>query len=111
MARLKEIEHEDIFSSKTMANLKGKSGESHQSLLGDEDLMQTMQKTSALLPQILQAEEGYTDELETLAVQMVEEKYPIIPFMKIKIDAKKVVQFKSEADTMGIMPFNGKTWA
>ena len=24
---------------------------------------------------------------------------------------KKVVQFKSEADTMGIMPFNGKTWA
>ena len=24
---------------------------------------------------------------------------------------KKVVQFKSEADTMGIMPFNGKSWA
>lgn len=90
MARLKEIEYEDIFSPKTIANIKGKSGESRQSLLGDEDLMQTMQKTSALLPQILQAEEGYTDELETLAVQMVEEKYPIIPFMKIKIDAKIV---------------------
>ena len=90
MARLKEIEHEDIFSSKTMANLKSKSGESRQSLLGDKNLRQTMQQTSEVLPQILQAEEGYTDELEELAVQMVEDKYPIIPFMKIKIDAKIV---------------------
>jgi len=90
MAHLKEVEYEKIFLPKTMANLKGKSGESRQSLLGDETLMQTMQKTSALLPQVIQAEEGYTDELETLAVQMVEEKYPIIPFMNIKIDAKIV---------------------
>jgi hypothetical protein len=90
MARLKEIEYEDIFSPKTMANLKAKSGESRQSLLGDKTLTQTMQKTSALLPEIIQAEEGYTDELEELAIQMMEKQCPIIPFMNIKIDAKIV---------------------
>jgi len=90
MARLKEVEYEDIFSPKTMANLKAKSGESRQSLLGDKTLMQTMQKTSEVLPQIIQAETGYTDELEELAVLMMEKQCPIIPFMNIKVDAKIV---------------------
>jgi hypothetical protein len=90
MTRLKEIEYDDIFSPKTMASLKSKSGESRQSLLGDENLSQVMQATSEVLSQVLQAEEGYTDELEILAAQMVEDKYPIIPFMNIKIDAKIV---------------------
>jgi len=90
MTRLKEIEYEKIFSPKTMANLKAKSGESRQSLLGDKTLRQTMQKTAEVLPQIIQAEEGYTDELEELAVLMMEKQCPIIPFMNIKIDAKIV---------------------
>ena len=39
MANLLEVEYEKIFSPKTMAALKGKSGESLRQMLGNKDLM------------------------------------------------------------------------
>lgn len=90
MANLLEVEYEKIFSPKTMASLKGKSGESLRSMLGNKDLMQTLMRSQALLGEIIEAEEGYRDELEMVAAQMVTDAYPIIDYANIKIDAKIV---------------------
>lgn len=90
MARLTEVDYEKIFSPKTMAALKGKSGESLRQMLGDKNLRQTMMRSQALLDEIIQAEDGYRDELEMVAAQMVTDAYPIIDYANIKIDAKIV---------------------
>ena len=39
MPNLLEVEYEKIFSPKTMATLKGKSGQSLKQMLGNKDLM------------------------------------------------------------------------
>jgi hypothetical protein len=90
MARLVEVEYEKIFSPRTMASLKGKSGESLRSMLGNKSLMQTLVKSKAVLDEIIDAEEGYRDELEMIAAQMVTDAYPIIDYANIRIDAKIV---------------------
>lgn len=90
MAHLVEVEYEKIFSPKTMASLKGKSGESLRSMLGNKSLMQTMVRSKAVLDEIIDAEEGYRDELEMVAAQMVTDAYPIIDYANIRIDAKIV---------------------
>jgi len=90
MAYLAEVEYEKIFSPKTMAALKGKSGESLRAMLGNKDLMQTLMRSKAVLDEIIDAEEGYRDELEMVAAQMVTDAYPIIDYANIKIDAKIV---------------------
>jgi len=90
MGRLTEVEYDKIFSPKTMASLKGKSGESLRSMLGNKSLMQSMMRSSALLQEIVAAEDGYRDELEMVAAQMVTDAYPIIDYANIKIDAKIV---------------------
>jgi hypothetical protein len=90
MARLTEVDYEKIFSPKTMTTLKGKSGESLRTMLGNKSLMQTMARSQAVLDEIIQAEDGYRDELEMVAAQMVTDAYPIIDYANIKIDAKIV---------------------
>jgi hypothetical protein len=90
MAHLLEVEYEKIFSPKTIAALKGKSGESLRQMLGNKSLMQTMRLTQGLLDEIIDAEEGYRDELEMVAAQMVTDAYPIIDMQNIRIDAKIV---------------------
>ena len=90
MARLVEVEYEKIFSPKTMTALKGKSGESLRSMLGNKDLMQTLMKSQTVLKDIIDAEEGYRDELEMVAAQMVTDAYPIIDYANIRIDGKIV---------------------
>ena len=90
MSRLLEIEYEKIFSPKTIAALKGKSGESLRQMLGNKDLMQTLVRSQKVLNQIVRAEEGYRDELEMVAAQMVTDAYPIIDYANIKIDGKIV---------------------
>jgi hypothetical protein len=90
MTRLLEVEYEKIFSPKTMAGLKGKSGESLKQMIGNKDLMQTLMKSKAVLDDIIDAEEGYRDELEMVAAQMVTDAYPIIDYANIRIDAKIV---------------------
>ncbi len=90
MSRLLEIEYEKIFSPKTMTSLKGKSGESLRQMLGNKDLMRTMLRSQEVLSKIVEAEEGYRDELEMVAAQMVTDAYPIIDYANIKIDGKIV---------------------
>jgi len=90
MSRLLEVDYEKIFSAKTMTSLKGKSGESLRQMLGNKSLMQTMMRSQALLGEIIEAEDGYRDELEMVAAQMVTDAYPIVDYANIKIDAKIV---------------------
>ena len=90
MPNLLEVEYEKIFSPKTMTGLKGKSGESLRSMLGNKSLMQTLMKSQEVLNEIIDAENGYRDELEMVAAQMVTEAYPIIDYANIRIDAKIV---------------------
>ena len=90
MARLLEVDYEKIFKPETIAALKGKSGESYRQMVGDKNLSQVMSRTEELLPEVIDAEEGYRDELEMLAAQIVTDAYPIINFQNIKIDAKIV---------------------
>jgi hypothetical protein len=88
MANLLEIEYEDIFSPETMAVLKGKSGESLTQMLGNKSLMQTVASSQKLLGEIINAEKGYHDLLEAIAVEIATEAYPIIDYADIKIVAK-----------------------
>ena len=90
MGRLLEVEYDKIFSPKTMAALKGKSGESLKQMLGNKDLMQTLVRSQKLLDEIIAAEDGYRDELEMVAAQMVTDAYPIIDYANIKIEAQIV---------------------
>jgi hypothetical protein len=90
MGRLLEVEYEKIFSPSTMDLLKGKSGESLKQTLGSKDLQQVMKRSTSLLPEIIDAEEGYRDALEAVAVSMVEDAYPIIDYANIKVEAEIV---------------------
>lgn len=90
MGRLLEVDYENIFSPETIANLKGKSGQSLRQMLGNKTLRQTISRSRELLEEIIQAEDGYRDELEMVAAQMVTDAYPIIDYANIKIDAKIV---------------------
>ena len=88
MVHLLEVECENIFSPKTMAALKGKSGESLRQMLGNKDLMQTLRHSQAILQKIIEAESDFHTELNLIAEIIVKEAYPIIDYANIKIDAK-----------------------
>jgi hypothetical protein len=90
MRNLLEVEYDKIFSPKTMAGLKGKTAASLKQMVGNKSLMQTLMKSQEVLDEIVDAEEGYRDELEMVAAQMVTDAYPIIEYANIKIDAKIV---------------------
>jgi hypothetical protein len=90
MANITEVEYEKIFSPKTLALLKNKSGESLRQMLGSKDLRTVLSQSQTVLNEIIQAEDGYRDELEMVATQMVTDAYPIIDYANIKIDAKIV---------------------
>ena len=85
--KLLEVDYEKIFSPDTMSALKGKSGESLRQMVGNKPLMQTMLRSKEVLDQIIAAEEGYRDELEMVAIQMVTDAYPIVDYANIKIIA------------------------
>jgi hypothetical protein len=103
MARLLEVEYDKIFSPKTIASLKGKSGESLRQMLGNKNLRQTMIRTQGLLDEIINAEEGYRDELEMVATQMVTDAYPVVDYANIRIDAKIVTM-----NNLNISPSEGE---
>ena len=90
--RLLESEYEDIFSPKTMDALKGKSGASLRTMLGNKDLMQTLRASGELLGKIIEAESDFHVELAMISEIMAKEAYPIIDYTNIKIDAKIVTQ-------------------
>jgi hypothetical protein len=90
MARLLEIEYEKIFKPETMAALKGKSGESLRQTLGGKNLQQAIRRSAGLIPELIEAENGYRDQLEFLAADIATKAYPIIDYANIKIDARIV---------------------
>jgi hypothetical protein len=87
---LLEVEYEDIFKPETMASLKGKSGQSLRTMLGNKNLMQTMMRSQELLGKIIEAEDDFHIELAMIAEIMAREAYPILDYANIKIDAKIV---------------------
>jgi hypothetical protein len=106
MARLLEIEYEKIFKPETVALLKGKSGESLRDTLGTKNLQQVVQRSAELVPEIIEAENGYRDHLELLAADIVTKAYPIIDYANIKIDAKIVtmgdLKIPEESDEVSV---------
>lgn len=88
MAHLLEVDYEKIFSPETIANLKNQSKASFNQL--EKSLSQVIADSSKLLPEIIDAENGYRDELEMLAAQLASDAYPVIDMQNIRIDAKIV---------------------
>jgi hypothetical protein len=98
---IKESSYNKIFNPETIKNLKGKSGESLKKLLGNKSLMQTMVRSTTLLPEIVRAESGYHDELEMVAVQICKDAFPVIDYAGIEIDAKIVGMGNINLDNHG----------
>jgi len=84
------MEYNQIFRPDTLSKLNKRSQENLKKLMGDKTLMQTMMSSTRLLQEIMVIEAPYKDQLEQLAVQMVEDMYPIITEDGINIDAKIV---------------------
>ena len=96
MRNLKEAKYEDIFSPETLQSLKGKSGESLQQMVGDKNLMQAMRRSQELLTQIAQAEQGHEENLISVAIDIVQQVYPIIGYNDIRIEASLGQDFTLE---------------
>lgn len=82
------MEHQDIFSPKTLEKLNKKSAETLKDMLGNKTLMQTLISSQDILNQITEAEAPYKSQLEELAVKMMKKLYPVIDEEGIIIDAK-----------------------
>ena len=85
---MNEIQYKDIFKNpETIQNLKSKSVTSRERMLGNERLMQILQRSKVLIDQLAQDEAPYKAELEKLAVDMVKKMYPAIDEFDIEIEA------------------------
>jgi len=84
------MDYKKIFSPETLQKLNKKSAENLKTMLGDKNLIQTLQSSQQLLSEIIEAEAPYKSQLEKLAVDMVQELYPIIEEEGIVLDAKLV---------------------
>jgi hypothetical protein len=82
------MEYNQIFSQDTLTKLDKRSQDNLKKIMGNKSLMQTMISSQKLLGEIMQIEAPYKEQLEQLAIQMVEDMYPIITEDNIKIDAK-----------------------
>lgn len=85
---MNEAQYKDIFKDpETIQNLKSKSVSSRERMLGNEKLMQILQRSRVLISQLAQDEAPYKAELEKLAVDMVKKMYPVIDEFNIEIEA------------------------
>ena len=80
-----EASYDQMFDPETLAKMKDKS---KAALPQGTNMHSLMAKTMQLLSKVEEAEEGYTDELEELAIQIVKDSYPVIDYAGIKIDAQ-----------------------
>lgn len=85
---LNEEKYENIFSPQTLSKLDKQSQENLKDMLGDKTLMQTMISSQKLIDEIIAIEAPYKEQLEQLAIEMVEQIYPIVIDENIYIDAK-----------------------
>jgi hypothetical protein len=84
------MDYSKIFNPQTLQKLNKKSSENLKTMLGDKNLIQTIQSSQKLLDEITKVEAPYKNKLEKLAVSMVKELYPIIEEEEIVLDAKLV---------------------
>ncbi len=85
---MNEIQYKDIFRDpETIQNLKGKSAQARERMLGNDNLMRIMQRSAVLINQLMQDEAPYKEQLEQLAVRMVKKMYPVIDEFGIEIEA------------------------
>ena len=85
---MNEAQYKDIFKDpETIQNLKSKSVSSRERMLGNEKLMQILQRSKVLISQLAQDEAPHKAALEKLAVDMVKKMYPVIDEFDIEIDA------------------------
>jgi len=93
---LNEIEYTDIFSDKTLQNLKTKSADNLRTV---GSAFANMGKTQSLLLQIMRIEEPYKAELEALAEVVVRETYGIVNDNKIIIRGRLTDNVDIQGDT------------
>jgi hypothetical protein len=85
---MNEAQYKDIFKDpETIQNLKSKSISSRERMLGNERLMQILQRSKVLIDQLSQDEAPHKATLEKLAVDMVKKMYPVIDEFGIEIEA------------------------
>jgi hypothetical protein len=84
------MEYNQIFQPQTLEKLNQRSQDNLKKIMGNKSLIQTMISSGKLLQEIITIEAPYKEQLEQLAIQMVEDMYPIILEDNIKIDAKIV---------------------
>lgn len=84
------MDYKNIFSPETIGKMNSRSADNLRHILGNKTLMQTLISSGKLLQEIMELEKPYIPQLEELAIQMVEDMYPIITDDNIVIDAKIV---------------------
>jgi hypothetical protein len=83
-------EYKSIFSDKTLGKLKASSAESLKDMLKGKSFMQASMDSMKLLPQIIEAEKPYRDQLVELAKEILLKAYPIVEQTGIEIEAEIV---------------------
>lgn len=83
-------EYKRIFSKEAFGKLSKSSAESLQSMLKGKSFMQAAEESMRLLKQLQEAEAPHREHLETLALMVIEEMFPIVEEAGIEIDAKLV---------------------
>jgi hypothetical protein len=83
-------EYKSIFSDKTLGKLKASSAESLKDMLKGKSFMQASMDSMQLLPQIIEAEKPYRDQLVELAKEILLKAYPIVEQTGIEIEAALV---------------------
>ena len=79
-----------MFSDKTSTTLSKQSAESMKNMLRGKSFMQASMDAMRLLPEIIEAEAPYKEQLEELAKEVVTKVYPIVKKSGVQIDAKIV---------------------
>jgi len=80
----------DAFGDVTKKTLKSKSAQSLKDMLGGKSFMQAAQDSMQMLPQLMDIEKPYRDQLDVLAKEIVYRMFPIIEQAGIQVDAKLV---------------------
>jgi len=87
MRKLQEMKYSDIFKDPdTLSGVDRRNAETRTRLLSNDSLRQIVQRSKALINELVAAEAPYIPELENLAVEMVKNMYPIIDEYNIEIE-------------------------